>query len=909
MNDVLYRATDKNHVEIVEFILNNSTGTPIGNHGNGETPLWAACRRRNIKIVDPLVQRFPYLTFVVDDQNRRSPLHFSCHHGDVGIVNVLLAAIRTLYENGISAQDLNIQDIDGRTPLYNACYNGQLEVVKLLLEFKSEYPDKLDVNVRDLLKRTVLHAAISAPKFSKDIVELLLSQEELAINVEALPSNKVEKYLNKLLERKRSLTHVPPSPSAQHYSSSESYDTTPPVTPLTMTYDATDVDEANPSTQKAISVLQSMSLARPASLTVVELSKIAVYKSPKGYLEVLDKLPPTSDYIHFKKLDLTPLAEACVYRNKELVEMLLSYGAVDTSGIACHLSYIVSKPSLANMILSTQCNVTSEDQIDVASAPCLPVYSLNWCDKHLCEVDAKLFATVPLYSFDYVEGICQQMSHTQVQYSNIHTVNLQNNCLQSVPLELFQLPNVYCIDLSHNEINQLPEANETYSNVNPTNWKCMELCILKLSSNKLQYLPSSLWLLPSLKKLFSDENELKSLLSIVDPSTFNVNICPLEEINLSRNHLEGLQNFLFYLPQLTRLDLSYNRLVSLPQSLWDCESLQKLKLSHNQLSHLPKCEVDELHDMSVSYKSNPSDLLHLANPINVAQAIFQGDLNRQTSIYKDSSLDKRRTKSNVNKFKIRQVYDEIEQDGSVILESCDYSNLTHIDLSYNNFKMFPQGLPCLAPNLTELDVSRNKFTTIDIVYLPPCLRRLTAANCMLLHVGNTLTSNQIKQIQRRCYYDNDSSQCLHRSHTSLQYLQTLKLSGNQIRKIQLMKATLKRNTEDPTRHEFDFIPNSEFVSFNLLYPSLEGLDLTDNDLQGTFNPNICRQTQLKWIRLSNNRHLEELPLQIALLKNTRRLTQIEISNLPNLIVPPKDYQDQKVQTGQLLTYMRSRLKK
>lgn len=886
-------------MEVVKFLLRNSTGVPIGNHGNGETPLLAACRHGNLKIVDALVARFSSLLFVVDEQNMRSPLHFSCHRGDVGIVKVLLEAVRVLYDAGTVNKDLNLLDKDRRTPLYNACHNGQVEVVELLLQFKQDYPDKIDVNAEDIHRRTALHVAISAPKHSEKIVKLLLAQEELVVNVEGAPSIKAEKFLCKLLEHRHSTASSPIGLHSISGSSLESIESTPSATPISSP-DGYDIDsDVVLRNKKAVTFLQTVSLARPIS-PLSDSPKLNVYRSSKGYLEV-HKHPPDSSYVPFKEFLITPLAEACIYRNKEIVDMLLHHGALDVNGLACQLSYIV-RPSLANLILSTQCQLIDEDNQVDQSHSSGPIYTLNWSERHLREIDAKLFHLHPLYSFDHgprYNVACREISCTVVDYSCVHTVHLQKNELRFVPVELFQLPNVCTIDLSQNELMVLLENEEA-------NIRCQELRVLKLSNNKLSCLPSSLWLLPSLQKLFVDQNELKSLISSKDPSKIDDIFCPsLEEINLSRNKLEGLQDFLFLLPQLTKLDLSRNKLVCLPYSLWLCESLQKLKLSHNELSYLPHCETDELHDLLASTANKPLDLLHWANPINQAQATLQSDFNHQASIYKDSVRQKSKAK---DEFKIRQII-ENEQDGGEVLEVCDYSTLTHLDLSNNNFQRFPQGLSCLAPNVTELDVSKNPITTIDVIFLPPSIRKLTAANCGLERIGNTLTNSQIKQVKRKCYHDNKSLQCLHRSHTSLQYLQTLKLAGNRIKRFQLIKATLKRSTEDPTRHESEFIPNSSFDSLKLLYPSLEGLDLTENCLEGTFNPNIGRQTQLKWIKFSDNKNLEELPLHIALLKNTRRLTQIEINNMPSLRVPPVDYQKQRVQTGQLLTYMRSRLKK
>lgn len=96
------------------------------------------------------------------------------------------------------------------------------------------------------------------------------------------------------------------------------------------------------------------------------------------------------------------------------------------------------------------------------------------------------------------------------------------------------------------------------------------------------------------------------------------------------------------------------------------------------------------------------------------------------------------------------------------------------------------------------------------------------------------------------------------------------------------------------------------ASLDLLYPLLEGLDLGKNKLEGMFNPNIGYQSHLKSINLSKNHYLEKLPMEFAHLKNSRLFTELSRNDCPNLVEPPKEYQN--VSLTHLLAYMRSRLK-
>ena len=159
-------------------------------------------------MADLLLMHSPQLVFVCNKQNGLSPLHVSCSRGDKGMVQRILDAIQDLYEKYSYKQDLNQADKIGRTPLFNACYHGQLEVVKELLKFRGKHHDKIDLNAETETRRTPLHAAIAAPKFAKELVELLLHECELKVNVEAKPSSRAQKCLQKIIEQKRPIMTI-----------------------------------------------------------------------------------------------------------------------------------------------------------------------------------------------------------------------------------------------------------------------------------------------------------------------------------------------------------------------------------------------------------------------------------------------------------------------------------------------------------------------------------------------------------------------------------------------------------------------------------------------------------------------------------------------------------------------------
>ena len=898
-----------------------------------------ACRHSNLKIVDLLINHSPGLIFVSEDQNSLSPLHVSTSRGDKGIVQSMLDAVQGLYEKGTTHRDLNLTDKIGRTPFYNACYHGQLPIVKAFLEFKAKYPDKIDINAEEKSRRSPLHAAVSAPKFSREIVELLVREGELKLNIEAYPSSRSHKYISKILERKRSLTALP-SPSLTYsyrtYTSFDQLESDDPSsyrddrgcdTPISASSAISDDLDAEIGITKRDSLphtpisplMHSIALPSPTVPFSPPSSQIRIICSNNGKLEAIEG--SGESHTPFSKLLLTPLAEACVFNSQDIVEILINHGAKDLNGYGCQIAYLIHQPSLMYLILSHQCKLC--EQIEDKPHP-HPLYTLDWKEKHLKYVKGEwLFSE--LYSIDLDVSpfnlMCQPVTFNRLEPASIHIVHLQKNGLQTLPIELFQLPNVTEINVAGNSLTSLPdiESDSCTVSIGTNAWKCSQLSVLILSSNNLSCLPTCLWFLPSLEVLKASMNKLESLVplpkalnSLLEKDDSIVLAPDLREIDVSKNSLKEVDDFVFSLSQLSKLNLSQNDLQSLPPSLWDCLTLHQLDVSSNSLSSLPRCgQQEDIREAAIA-KSTPG-ILHMATTLSSPQAVFQNDLDSRESLHwvsrrRRSKSLKSRTKKRDDEFKIHKLKEEVDsgEGGDVVIEMCDYSVLSRLNLSKNRFKSFPIGLPCLAPNLCDLDISDNNIQVIDVVFLPQILRKLSAKRCSLEKFGNTLTEGQLSSMRRKCYHDLKSNICLHCSHSQLQYLQTFMLEDNRLKRFQLLKAVLKRTTKDPTEDELEFRQNCS--ALNLLYPSMEGLDLTNNCLVGTFNPNIGRQTQLKWLWLSHNKELEKLPLHLADLKNFRRLTEIKLKNLPNLVEPPKEYQNESVQASQLLTYMRSRLK-
>ena len=130
--------------------------------------------------------------------------------------------------------------------------------------------------------------------------------------------------------------------------------------------------------------------------------------------------------------------------------------------------------------------------------------------------------------------------------THITQICLSQNKLKSVPFELFALPNLDTLSLSHNHLKHLPTG--------PSSVNAMEL--------------------------------LEDLNAEGAPHVKHYQCHKLRELHVSHNELDTLPPTLFQLCNLETLDASHNSLTYLPLQLWVAPKLKTLQLQHNQLSQL-----------------------------------------------------------------------------------------------------------------------------------------------------------------------------------------------------------------------------------------------------------------------------------------------------------------------------------
>ena len=181
----------------------------------------------------------------------------------------------------------------------------------------------------------------------------------------------------------------------------------------------------------------------------------------------------------------------------------------------------------------------------------------------LCDVGTQCQRTVKNI---YQAGPSVSPLEAHATLTHFTQINLSRNKLETVPFELFVLPNLDTLSLSHNQLCCLPTS--------PTEVDEMEQ--------------------------FKDSTAAEESTAHAKP----YQCAKLRELYVDNNELHSLPPTLFQLGNLETLDASYNGLTYLPLQLWLAPKLKTLRLHHNQLS--------QLHCLSNEFQINCDVLMDIA---------------------------------------------------------------------------------------------------------------------------------------------------------------------------------------------------------------------------------------------------------------------------------------------------------
>ncbi|KAK5976329.1 Leucine-rich repeat serine/threonine-protein kinase 1 [Trichostrongylus colubriformis] len=390
-----------------------------------------------------------------------------------------------------------------------------------------------------------------------------------------------------------------------------------------------------------------------------------------------------------------------------------------------------------------------------------------------------------------------------------------------------------------------------------------------LSCNRLTVFPSILFQMPSLRSLNLAEN----LITNIDMPGFYVTSTSLEILNLRQNRLESISpQFLSSLPQLTTLDISRNCLSHLPEFIWLCPSLKELNAASNHLASLPMVgSAANKMGRTARGAQNPVTPISptKAESISISDAIEE-----PTNV-----LTKPLTRQNVwqSVINLSKVDDESFFPDFPITSS---STLTTLNLSANRFQVFPFCLACTCPRLLSLNMSFNQLISLPpIQCIPAHIRSLDFSGNLIkepfqlpsiVHIvchavtpstdsttiavrrprsparQNRSRSKSAVRSQRSLSVSRHQPDiqleeaCQHKQHDTLEWLKTLNISTNQL----------------------DAIPIS--IKNKVLFPNLSVLDASSNLIK-VISTDISRLSSLSVLNLTSNKGIQTLPPELGLL--------------------------------------------
>ncbi|PRP88025.1 hypothetical protein PROFUN_04453 [Planoprotostelium fungivorum] len=436
--------------------------------------------------------------------------------------------------------------------------------------------------------------------------------------------------------------------------------------------------------------------------------------------------------------------------------------------------------------------------------------------------------------------------------SNLKLLSLYNNFLSGeIPTSLGQLTNLQSLDLSVNQLG---------GHIPSTLGNLVLLTALRLHGNNLNgSIPEELYGLKNLQLISLRGNSLSGAISSNIGGLISATI-----LDISFNHLVGELPVTLGKPsKLTAIHLSNNNLTgTLPDTLCNLTGLTQLSLGYNSLSGaLPPCLGTMFNLTLVSLEHNQ----------------FNRGIGNFSTLYNLQTLD-------VSYNTFQEVFP---------------SAISYLDISNNNFSgNIPDDFKQFAP-LTHLDFSSNSFTghlTADIQFLP----RLTSANYSHNSLSGYLpgTLSFLTKLNVIDVSYNRFRGVVDRNFEEITYAGPIP-SFSGLSSLTRARADFNMLTEIPQSFltltnliEFS-CSNNQLKMTNLslfLLPSLQHLNLSNNEINGPFPDDLSAWSQLVDLDLSNNEIYGEVPKSFYQVRSatTVRLNSNQLSGpMPNLSCDPK----------------------
>ncbi|XP_050670982.1 insulin-like growth factor-binding protein complex acid labile subunit [Leptidea sinapis] len=357
----------------------------------------------------------------------------------------------------------------------------------------------------------------------------------------------------------------------------------------------------------------------------------------------------------------------------------------------------------------------------------LSLFFITLANSDLLEFDdsSNEVCLICICNMDKTSVDCSRRGLTDVP-EGIHTkvkkLNMSNNEIFSFPKNLKRLYNLNSLDLSGNQLSEIPEEAfnnltalevlnlsrnhfESWLQINPNEvlQPMTNLKILDLSFNKFGTMGNlanqELLISPSLETLILDNCEIESVHGR-SPLSGLINI---RVFKLNNNPLIGFQNLIS--PTLKSLYVSNCRLSYIsPNELSYLPSLVYLKMSHNYRLELSST-VNSLFSVSLRYL----DISYC----NINQPSLKGFPNLRKAIINHNMIRFLSSNEFNNNTKLEHLDLSYNNVASVMGDTFrGLTSLKFLDLSWNQIAHIPENSLVEMPALTQIKLARNYLTRV-----------------------------------------------------------------------------------------------------------------------------------------------------------------------------------------------------
>ncbi|XP_034938811.1 protein flightless-1 [Chelonus insularis] len=277
-------------------------------------------------------------------------------------------------------------------------------------------------------------------------------------------------------------------------------------------------------------------------------------------------------------------------------------------------------------------------------------------DTHLTEIPEEMGKLLKLEHLSLKNNKLERLYGELTELNCLRTLNIRRNNIKTsgIPSELFNLEELTTLDLSHNNLKEVPEGLEKARSLLNLNLShnyieaipntlfihLTDLIFLDLSHNRLETLPPQTRRLANLQTLILNDNplghfQLRQLPSLMNLTTLQMrnsqrtlnnipssleSLTNLQELDLSQNALPRIPDALYSLPNLKRLNLSDNQISELSSAIEMWQKLEVLNLCRNKLTTLPAslCKISTLrhlflNDNQLDFEGIPSGIGKLSS--------------------------------------------------------------------------------------------------------------------------------------------------------------------------------------------------------------------------------------------------------------------------------------------------------